>query len=52
MALHHRTGAQLKRPMSKKEKQALEGGWDSKFAQKNAYIINTFYQIDQKYVII
>ena len=52
MALHHRTGAQLKRPLSKKEKQALEGGWDSKFAQNtvnNKYILSNR---PQKYVIV
>ena len=52
MALHHRTGAQLKRPLSKKEKQALEGGWDSKFAQNtvnNKYILSNR---PQKHVIV
>eukprot|EP00943_MAST-04B_sp_MAST-4B-sp1_P007944 g7944.t1 len=55
MALQHRHGGPIRRPLSKKERQMLENGWDDKFAQNaenNKYILSYKNNNKKKHTIV
>lgn len=55
MALQHRHSGPMKRPLSKKERQVLENGWNDKFAQNaenNKYILSYKNNSKKKQTIV